>query len=113
VASRYCLTPRCGMIVDGRSSYCDQHQPRREPWQGSKSRASTWEWKRMRRRILTRDGNRCVLCGAPATQVDAIKPGAEGGSHLEPSNLRSLCTDCHAAKTEEDRLRGLRRRYGR
>ena len=42
-------------------------------------------------------GNRCWICGAPATQTDHVKPLAKGGAHL-PCNLRPICKPCNAKK---------------
>jgi len=35
----------------------------------------------------------------PATDVDHIRPLADGGSFDDPANLRSLCHACHSAVT--------------
>ena len=40
----------------------------------------------------------------PATQVDHIKPIADGGEPWDLENLRSLCASCHSKKTGRDRL---------
>lgn len=53
------------------------------------------DWKHIRRTVLDRDGEQCVFCGMPATDVDHIDPR---GPH-EPGNLRSLCHHCHMART--------------
>jgi 5-methylcytosine-specific restriction endonuclease McrA len=45
--------------------------------------------------VVERDSGRCVLCGAPGTEVDHIN-----GSSGDLSNLQLLCTDCHRRKTE-------------
>jgi 5-methylcytosine-specific restriction protein A len=55
-------------------------------------------WQTIRAAILDRDGHRCVLCGAQATQVDHIVPRADGGDE-SPENLRSLCRRCHVRVT--------------
>ena len=109
--ARFCLTPRCGELVSQRDYYCDTHRPKVEPWRGSKSQARGWAWSKRRVQILKRDAYTCTEpgCTRPATDVDAIVPSAEGGSHEDPSNLRSLCKPHHRSKTEADRLRGLRR----
>jgi 5-methylcytosine-specific restriction endonuclease McrA len=112
---RYCLEPRCGEIVEGRSYYCAPHTKKVEPWKGSKSQSKTWEARRVRPRVLRRDNYRCVWfdeghrCTALATEVDAIVPSAEGGSHTDLTNLQSLCREHHKIKTEQDRRRGLER----
>lgn len=53
------------------------------------------DWKRIRERVLRRDGFKCVFCGAPANQVDHIDPR---GPH-SLGNLRSLCRTCHMRRT--------------
>jgi hypothetical protein len=45
---------------------------------------------RRRADIFARDGGRCVLCDAPATQIDHIH-----GSSPDPSNLRAVCAECN------------------
>jgi 5-methylcytosine-specific restriction endonuclease McrA len=46
-----------------------------------------------------------VRCGAPATEVDHRLRRIDGG-RIE-GNLQSLCHDCHAAKTSDERVRAL------
>lgn len=57
--------------------------------------------KGMRLSILTRDGFRCVLCGATAQtnilEVDHIIARVNGGGDT-PDNLRTLCHDCNVGK---------------
>jgi 5-methylcytosine-specific restriction endonuclease McrA len=57
------------------------------------------DWRYIRRCILRRDKYKCVLCGKWAQEVDHIIEMADGGSFHEPSNLRSLCYECHQSKT--------------
>ena len=120
MASRFCLKPGCPEVVDNRSGWCDDHDPwkQREAWAGSASKKhragrSGWEWRRLRTRVLRRDGHRCVLCRKPGDEVDHIVPVAEclaaGRNPDDMGNLRTLCRDCHAKKTRADRLRGIRR----
>jgi hypothetical protein len=44
----------------------------------------------LRAQIFERDGGRCVLCGAPATQIDHI-----AGDATTPENLRAACGACN------------------
>lgn len=115
--SRFCLEAGCPEVIEGKGSYCQRHDPweRRQPWAGSASQAnrrSGWQWTQIRKRVLRRDHYRCG-CGRHASEVDHIIPVAEcvrrGLNPDDPSNLRAICTDCHARKTEQDRLRGVRR----
>ena len=55
--------------------------------------------------ILKRDGFRCVICGRTAEDgiklhVDHIIPVSKGGLS-EPSNLRTLCSDCNLGKGDK------------
>lgn len=42
-------------------------------------------------------GDKCWMCGAPATCTDHVIPLSKGGSHW-PSNLRPACTACNCSK---------------
>jgi len=61
-------------------------------------------WKRVRALQLRREPL-CRMCLAedhrtvPAVDVDHIKPIADGGEPLDPTNLRSLCHSHHARVT--------------
>ena len=55
--------------------------------------------------IMKRDGFRCVLCGAQASEgvklhVDHIRPVSKGGK-TEWSNLRTLCDYCNLGKRDK------------
>lgn len=63
-------------------------------------------WRRLRQRILDRDANLCQPCEragrvTTATEVDHIVNRAAGGTDDE-SNLQSICTPCHEAKTQQE-----------
>lgn len=68
----------------------------------------TNEWRELRYSILVRDGFRCVLCGRDASdgvklQVDHIKPRSLYPQlEKEPSNLRTVCSDCNIGKGDND-----------
>lgn len=62
-------------------------------------------WKKLRAKILERDGYicRCVQCRALgrvriATEVDHIKPRVKGGTDDE-GNLQAINAECHRLKT--------------
>lgn len=60
----------------------------------------SWEWVRLRKRILERDGYRCRACGKPGRlEVDHVIPLHQGGAALDPANLQTLCRTCHFLKT--------------
>lgn len=56
-----------------------------------------------RRRILDRDGYRCVECGTDNEpfEVDHWHATALGGTD-DDENLRTLCAHCHRIKTNRD-----------
>ncbi len=52
-------------------------------------------WKRIRKKVLNRDGHICYACGRPATCVDHIIPRGEAPHlNLVMENLRASC-DLH------------------
>lgn len=65
------------------------------------------DWDKLRKRILERDNYLCqcpdCLGGAKrvkvATEVDHIKPKAQGGTD-DPANLRAVNHDCHVKLTQ-------------
>jgi hypothetical protein len=62
--------------------------------------------KRVRFRVLRRDGYRCRLCGLTAEdgvqlEVDHRVPVAKGGGNSE-SNLWTLCQPCNSGKSDSD-----------
>ena len=71
---------------------------------------SSKRWQKLRRVFL----GRFPACNDPykihgepleaATQVDHIVPLALGGARAEWDNLQSLCTGCHARKSQEERI---------
>ena len=63
-------------------------------------------WVKLRKVILKRDSYLCQACLAqgrptPATDVDHIKPKAQGGTD-DVANLQSLCRACHEDKTKRE-----------
>ena len=70
---------------------CPDH-PGASPW----ARRMPPGWAATRRRILARDGGRCVQCGTPATEVHHTQPGRE-----DDGSLVSLCSGCHRAITAQ------------
>ncbi|HEY1729709.1 MAG TPA: hypothetical protein VGG22_15140 [Candidatus Baltobacteraceae bacterium] len=47
--------------------------------------------------IFARDGFKCLLCGAPADQIDHIR-----GHTDDPSNLRAVCRKCNIGAAFEN-----------
>lgn len=51
-----------------------------------------------RRKVLTRDGNQCIRCGATThLTIDHVIPRAHGGTN-QTENLQTLCRDCNTKK---------------
>lgn len=67
-------------------------------------------WKRLRRKVLKRDGGMCQIrgprCIVTATAVDKIRPAAQGGDGFDPDNLQAVCRPCHDAKTAGEAIAG-------
>ena len=58
--------------------------------------------EKLRMRVLRRDGYRCRICGASASdgvklEVDHIVPVSKGG-RTEERNLQTLCDRCNRGK---------------
>ena len=70
---------------------------------------STARWRRLRLRVLNRDGWTCAYCGAEATHVDHVTPTSKGGAIYDETNLVAACQRCNlskGAKTNSVFLRG-------
>ena len=63
-------------------------------------------WRSLRRRVLRAADYRCALCGAPATEVDHIRPG----DYHDISNLQAVCSTCHSHKTAREGVQARARR---
>lgn len=57
-------------------------------------------WMSKRADVLARDRYACTRCGlvSLANEIDHEQPLEQGGSH-DDDNLRTLCHECHAAKS--------------
>lgn len=58
------------------------------------------DWKKIRLKILARDGYICGYCGSEATQVDHVVPVSKGGSNDE-HNLIASCSRCNRLKSDK------------
>lgn len=99
----------CGRLVST-GNRCPEHQ--RPSWQHAERSAHRRgydnQWRKLRARVL-REEPTCRHCGAPATEADHIHPlnptdGSAPGARLHRSNVQGLCHDCHAAKTQRERV---------
>ncbi len=78
------------------------------PWQRmvlmtlhSQRKSNSTQWKKLRLRILQRDGYQCFWCGEDANTCDHVIPVARGGSD-DPDNLVAACKRCNFSR--QDRL---------
>lgn len=73
-------------------------------------------WKRVRLRVLDRDGRRCRIagpsCTKEATEVDHIVPIDAGGAVYDENNLRASCRPCNAGRAARMKHRDGWRRAG-
>lgn len=69
------------------------------------NRNNTWFF--VRKDILRRDNYRCSICKKrfrkAELEVDHIIPVQMGGKFFEKANLRTLCKECHKAKSKLDK----------
>jgi 5-methylcytosine-specific restriction enzyme A len=116
-AKRHCPGDNgaCPQFIDANQRHCPEHQPR--AWAGSRTRSSTVTntaaWKRLRRKVLERDGYQCQVrgphCTGHATQVDHIINTAAGGPELDPGNCQAICSPCNARKASTEGTAARRR----
>lgn len=66
-------------------------------------------WAKTQRRILERDGHRCYLCAAHATEVDHVR---NGDDHSD-ANLAAICEPDHRRKSSAEGGRAARPRTKR
>lgn len=57
-------------------------------------------WKKIRVRVLRRDGYTCYYCGAEADTVDHLVPRAKGGTD-DMDNLVAACRSCNYSKQDK------------
>lgn len=70
-----------------------------------KENGSTSEWRKIRARILLRDGYTCQWCGAEANTVDHVIERSQGGSDHE-DNLIAACNRCNYGRVGRKALNG-------
>jgi 5-methylcytosine-specific restriction protein A len=80
-------------------------------WGKSNPKYTSPAWRIIRANVLARDNHRCVKCGRKANEVDHIINVKSGGSDAM-SNLQTLCTNHHKAKTLSEAAAGRAARAG-
>lgn len=107
-----CPEPACPELRDRITGNCPNGHGR-TAWagmgHGNRLRKSGWQRQRDSTRTLTQHRGICHVCGQPgATQVDHVKPLAEGGTDTD-DNRRPIHADpCHTDKTRAEAVRGRR-----
>lgn len=91
MALHLCLD--CRQLVRG-PELCAPCRRARENARSARRGPSGWARQRANAATIAREGGRCVICGAPATEVDHVRPLALGGADTE-ENRRPLCNGCH------------------
>ena len=67
------------------------------------------KWKKLREKVLIRDGFQCVKCGKVVGikpkdhAVDHVVELKDGGAAFDINNLELLCQSCHSTKTAEEK----------
>ncbi len=77
----------------------------------SQRKSNSTHWKKLRLRILSRDGRECHWCGMDATTVDHIIPVAKGGTD-DLENLVAACRRCNFSKQDKMPDEFMMRRAG-
>lgn len=114
-----CSFPGCNtLVLQGR---CKRHdvtaanrdhervrsQQRRRAGEFNATFYNSTEWRKLAKWQLSQEPlcRRCDSLGVTreATEVDHVHPISEGGGKLDVENLQSLCSSCHAQKTNAER----------
>lgn len=104
----------CGVAHQNRNGFCDVHQALAIGWRSRQVGKTTtqrgygYAWRELVKQIKARDKFCCVPCFklgliTPVDAVDHIVPKALGGDD-SPSNLQSICKQCHRVKTQSESL---------
>lgn len=114
-----CRKVACGALVDA-PGYCAKHAKLVTGWTASHGEKSSSErgyghdWRKLRARVLRRDGGLCQIKGPQCTYVarevdhrlSKAAARAKGWTDAQiddESNLQSACITCHKAKTLSER----------
>jgi len=108
--ARPCRNLRCAELTIARNGFCEKHKhsnwERHQDGKSAAARGYGSAWKRLRAKVIERAMGVCEECMAwsrvtPGTEVDHIKPKAQGGSD-SLDNLQLLCESCHRIKTARE-----------
>jgi HNH endonuclease len=91
--------PKCRAVVP--AQHWKKHQ-RAHQRESRERNGSTRLWRNTRELILARDGHKCTVCGAEATEVDHIDGDWRNN---DPRNLRAVCFEHNPRGTQ--RAKGI------
>ena len=111
------ICPQCGASYLG--AKCPLHPKSVERDKRKRDRPAwsqvynTQAWRRLRKKVLARDGYECYWCGKPATHLGHWKPFVEDGVvnirlAFDPANVQAECESCNGreANARQRRRRG-------
>ncbi|WP_395026584.1 HNH endonuclease [Comamonas odontotermitis] len=114
-APRPCSHPGCGVLVSDGTGRCAKHP--KVQWSKKVTAAKRITGRRLqqlRKELFEREPlcRPCFRAGRVtlATMRDHIIALEEGGLD-EESNVQPICADCHDAKSEAERARGVQRAW--
>ena len=98
---RPCATPGCGALTQ--DTYCPRHKKAIEKRPAAYRALYTNKAYRAAREVFMAAHPFCAVCGAPATDLDHIRPH-KGDAELfwDTANWQALCVSCHSRKTAKE-----------
>lgn len=94
-----CVEPDCPNLTGGatRCASCQRKNRRERKRRGlTGQRGSTTRWRRIRYRVLVRDGFACQRCGKTQDQAELHVHHLDGDARNDADeNLATLCRPCH------------------
>lgn len=94
----FCSSPDCGNLTRNKGK-CDACRRKYDKKRGNPGqRGYGYQWRKIRGEFLL-ENPLCVVCGAPATEVDHIDGNPRNN---DPSNWRQMCKSDHSRRTARD-----------
>jgi 5-methylcytosine-specific restriction enzyme A len=111
---RFCLEPRCSVLVERGEQYCPTHLAERAQRDAERRGTPAERGYDAAEQALARAFARAhPFCEwhlakgvrVPTAIVDHRVPLSAGGPRLDPRNLQALCRSCHGVKTAREQRR--------
>lgn len=103
---KICSHPSCRELIDDPGpSRCKKHEvkPFQNALRSNQTLYNTIEWRRLRKRIIERDGQICTICGEWGNDVHhKIPPRNNKELFFDESNCITICKSCHRIITAEE-----------